>query len=114
MPENVPPAPNQPATVPMPAWESAAKRLLRTEMRRREWRYQRLSSELKVKLGIVESAGRLNRKVNRGRFSAGFLLACLEVLGVEEIRMADVCASMPEKARLGADAAATGVVPEKQ
>jgi len=94
-------APNQPATSQISDWENAAKRLLRTEMTRRRWRYQRLSLELKLKLGIEESTAQLTRKVSRGKFSAGFLLACLEVLGVEEIRIAEVRTSMPKAVNTG-------------
>jgi hypothetical protein len=75
---------------PVTAWEVAAKRLLRAEMSKRGWRYQRLALELKLKLGIVESTAQLTRKVNRGKFGAGFLLACIEVLGISDVRMSEV------------------------
>ena len=41
--------------------------------------YKQLSRELE-KFGIYESPGQLNRKVNRKKFSAAFLLACLEAI----------------------------------
>ena len=52
----------RPPPHPIPEWEDAAKRLLRVEMARRGWRYQRLALELKVKLGINESAAQITRK----------------------------------------------------
>jgi hypothetical protein len=108
MPVAAPSALNPPATLQISDWETAAKRLLRSEMTRRQWRYQRLSLELKLKLGIEESTAQLTRKVSRGKFSAGFLLACLEVLGVEAVRMADVRASMPKADKTGVATAKTG------
>lgn len=75
---------------PIPKWEEAAKRLLRVEMTKRGWRYQRLALELKLKLGVLETPAQLSRKINRGKFSAGFLLLCLEALGVAELRMEEV------------------------
>ena len=83
---------------PIPGWEEAARRLLRVEMTKRNWRYQRLAMELKTKLGIVETTEQLTRKVNRGKFSAGFLLACLEVMGISDIQMADVRKFVPANA----------------
>lgn len=48
-------------------------------MKQRRVGYKALSRELE-KLGIYESPGQLNRKVNRKKFSAAFLLACLEAI----------------------------------
>jgi hypothetical protein len=51
-----------------------------TEMKRKKVSYKALSQRLAA-IGIDESPERLNRKVNRKRFSAAFLLACLAALG---------------------------------
>jgi hypothetical protein len=50
-------------------------------MRRQRVSYKTLSTRLEA-LGIDESPDRLNRKVNRKRFSAALLLACLSAMGV--------------------------------
>ncbi|MGB6054070.1 MAG: DUF6471 domain-containing protein [Burkholderiaceae bacterium] len=73
----------QPAQ-PYEAWEHTAKELIEAEMLRRGIRYKQLSRMLE-ELGIDESPERVNRKVNRRRFSAAFLLACLHAMGVETI-----------------------------
>ena len=65
-------------------WEGRAASLIQEEMRRRGIRYKELARMLEA-LGIEESATQINRKINRQRFSAAFLLACLHVLGVENI-----------------------------
>lgn len=66
------------------AWEEAAWHLLKEEMRKREVDYKELSRRLEAQ-GIWESADRLNRKVNRRRFPAAFLLACLAALDVRRL-----------------------------
>jgi hypothetical protein len=73
----------QPAE-PYEAWEQTAKELIETEMMRRGIRYKQLSRMLE-ELGIDESPEQINRKVNRKRFSAAFLLACLRAMGAETI-----------------------------
>ncbi|AKU23500.1 DUF6471 domain-containing protein [Massilia sp. NR 4-1] len=68
------------------AWELTAKELIETEMMRRNIRYKELSRMLE-KVGIEESPGQINRKVNRKRFSAAFLLACLVAMGAKTISL---------------------------
>ncbi|MBM5571094.1 MULTISPECIES: DUF6471 domain-containing protein [Deefgea] len=67
-------------------WEDKAKDLLTTEMKRCKVGYKQLSRMLEA-YGIEESAGQINRKVNRKRFSAAFLIACLSAMGVETIAL---------------------------
>ena len=61
------------------AWEDQAKALLVRRMRKNKLGYKELSRRLEA-LGIYENPDQLNRKVNRKRFSAAFLLVCLEVM----------------------------------
>ncbi len=49
-------------------------------MQRRSVGYSELAVRLTA-IGLVENRRNLVNKVNRGTFSAAFLLACLEVLG---------------------------------
>ncbi|RYF31951.1 MAG: hypothetical protein EOO23_00775 [Comamonadaceae bacterium] len=60
-------------------WEQLAQTTLVDAMRARGVGYKALSRELE-KFGINESPSQLNRKVNRKRFSAAFLLASLKAI----------------------------------
>lgn len=61
-------------------WGLQASALLKGAMRERGWGYGELSEALKP-LGIKRSAAVINRRINRGNFNAGFLLACLQAMG---------------------------------
>lgn len=65
-------------------WEDRAKELLVAEMRRRKITYKELARRLEA-YGIDELPDQINRKVNRKRFSAAFLLACLAAMEVVAI-----------------------------
>ena len=69
---------------PYEAWEQKAKELIEREMESAGIGYKRLALLL-TDLGINESAGQINRKVNRKRFSAAFLIACLRAMKVKAI-----------------------------
>jgi hypothetical protein len=84
--ETLPRKPGRLPAQPYGAWEEEAKGLIEEEMMRRGIRYKQLSRML-GKLGIEESPDQLNRKVNRKRFSAAFLIACLRAMGVETVRL---------------------------
>jgi len=87
-------------------FEFCAEQVLVREMKRRKVTYAELSARLAM-LGIRETAGSLNRKVNRRRFQAGFLLACLKALGVEMLDIRDLEVSPAgREARLGREALA--------
>ncbi|MDG0027184.1 DUF6471 domain-containing protein [Trinickia sp. Y13] len=55
-------------------------------MYRRRLTYKELARRLE-QYGIDESPDQINRKVNRKRFSAAFLLACLAAMDVKSIRI---------------------------
>lgn len=63
----------------MEHWGSEATRLIKRGMQARNWGYQELADALKAQ-GVKRSAAVINRRINRGNFPAGFLLACLYVL----------------------------------
>jgi hypothetical protein len=67
------------------SWEETAKELIVEEMCRRRLTYKELAKRLE-RFGINESADQINRKVNRKRFSAAFLVACLVAMGVRSVR----------------------------
>jgi hypothetical protein len=78
--EQVPGKRRQPAAQPYGSWEEEAKGLIEEQMSGRI-SYKELSRMLE-KIGIDESPDQINRKVNRKRFSAAFLLACLAAMGM--------------------------------
>ncbi|WP_277431054.1 DUF6471 domain-containing protein [Trinickia sp. Y13] len=68
------------------SWEETAKELIVEKMYRRRLTYKELARRLE-QYGIDESPDQINRKVNRKRFSAAFLLACLAAMDVKSIRI---------------------------
>ena len=74
----------RPPTEPYGQWEEEAKGLIEEERVRRRLSYKQLSRMLE-ELGINESPDQINRKVNRKRFSAAFLIACLCAMGITRI-----------------------------
>lgn len=66
-------------------WEVAAKGLIKSEMVQRELDYTRLAERLQA-IGFARvTANNLKSKINRGSFSASFLLQALIAMGCEEI-----------------------------
>jgi hypothetical protein len=70
---------------PYASWEETAKELIVEQMYRRHLSYKELARRLE-QYGIDESADQINRKVNRKRFSAAFLLACLAAMGKKTVK----------------------------
>ena len=66
-----------------------AKRLLRSEMVRRGINYEMLSERLGA-AGLPDTPVNLRNKVSRGKFTAAFLLAACEAMGVETVRVAEI------------------------
>lgn len=67
-------------------WEDRAKEVLVMEMANRKLGYKELARLLEP-FGIDETPDQINRKVNRKRFSAAFLLACLAAMGVAAVEV---------------------------
>jgi hypothetical protein len=67
-------------------WADDVKRLLRAEMTRRGVTYEDLADKLAV-IGVTDTAVNLRNKVARGRFSAAFLVQCLEAIGARALRL---------------------------
>lgn len=70
------------------AWQDRARGLLRAELARRGIGFRELAERLR-EIGIVETEKNLSNKISRGTFSAAFLLQCMSVLGVRNIRLGD-------------------------
>ncbi|MCO8252139.1 DUF6471 domain-containing protein [Comamonas thiooxydans] len=71
---------------PYEVWEQKAKELIEREMENAGIGYKRLA-RLLTDLGINESAGQINRKVNRKRFSTAFFIACMLAMEVRQISL---------------------------
>ena len=67
-------------------WEEKAKTILRIEMARKGLTYAHLAERLAA-IGIDDNERNLRNKVSRGKFTAGFLLQCLNSLGVTDLRL---------------------------
>lgn len=67
-------------------WEARAKSLLKAELKRRGVTYSQLVEKL-ADIGITEAEPNIRNKLSRGRFTATFMLQCLEAIGAKELRL---------------------------
>ena len=67
-------------------WEDQAKGLLKAELKRRNVSYAKLVEKL-AEIGIVDSEPNVRNKLSRGKFTAVFLLQCLEAVGSTQLRL---------------------------
>ena len=68
------------------AYEAKAKNLLKGELKRAGVTYRDLAEKLET-IGVHENERNLSNKISRGGFSAAFLIECLEVIGVSDLRL---------------------------
>ncbi len=69
-------------------WEDRVKGMLRAEMTRRGITYAQLVGKL-ADLGVVDNEANLRNKISRGKFTAVFLVQCLEAIGASSLRLSD-------------------------
>jgi hypothetical protein len=69
-------------------WAHQVKNLLKGELKRRDVGYQALADSLKA-MGIEETAENNANKISRGKFTAVFLVQCLEAIGCQVVRFQD-------------------------
>ena len=69
-------------------WTHQVKGLLKGELKRRDVSYQALSEFLKA-MGVDETPENIANKISRGKFTAVFLVQCLEAIGCKVIRLED-------------------------
>jgi Domain of unknown function (DUF6471) len=67
-------------------WEDQAKGLLKAELKRRNVSYAQLVEKLAA-IGVVDSEPNVRNKLSRGKFTAVFLLQCLEAIGASSLRL---------------------------
>lgn len=67
-------------------WEARVKGLLKAELKRRSVTYAQLVDKLAA-IGVAETEPNIRNKLARGKFTAVFLLQCLEAVGTRELRL---------------------------
>ncbi len=69
-------------------WENQVKGLLKAELKKRGVTYAQLVDKL-ANIGVSETEPNIRNKLARGKFTAVFLVQCLEAIGVERISIVD-------------------------
>lgn len=69
-------------------WEDRVKRLLKAELARKGITYAQLVGKL-AEIGVMDSEPNIRNKISRGKFTAVFLLQCLEAIGASALRLSD-------------------------
>ena len=69
-------------------WETRVKAMLKAELKRKGVTYAGLVERLAV-IGVVDSEPNIRNKLARGKFTAVFLLQCLEAIGSNTLRLSD-------------------------
>lgn len=67
-------------------WELKAANLLKAELKRKGVTYAQLVERL-AQLGVDEKEVNVRNKLSRGKFTAAFLLQCLEAIGTDNLRL---------------------------
>lgn len=69
-------------------WEDRVKGLLKGELKRRGVTYADLVGKL-ADIGVMDSEPNIRNKISRGKFTAVFLIQCLEAIGANSLRFSD-------------------------
>ena len=69
-------------------WESRVKGMLKAELKRRDVTYAQLVGKL-ADIGVMDSEPNIRNKISRGKFTAVFLVQCLEAIGASSLRLQD-------------------------
>jgi hypothetical protein len=69
-------------------WEDRVKRLLKAELTRKGITYAQLVGKL-AEIGVMDSEPNVRNKISRGKFTAVFLIQCLEAIGASSLRLSD-------------------------
>ena len=65
-------------------WEARAANILKAELKRKGVTYSQLVEKL-GEIGVAEKEVNIRNKLARGKFSAAFMLSCLEAIGTREM-----------------------------
>lgn len=69
-------------------WVVKAKGLIKSEIKKKNMTYEQLSIKLES-MGINETPENINNKINRGKFSAVFLIQVLSAIETKKINIED-------------------------
>jgi hypothetical protein len=69
-------------------WEETVKGLLKGELKKRGVTYAQLVGKL-ADIGVMDSEPNIRNKLARGKFTAVFLIQCLEAIGASSLRLSD-------------------------
>ena len=69
-------------------WETKVKGLLKSELKRKGVTYAQLVERL-GEIGVSETEPNVRNKLARGKFTAVFLIQCLEAIGASSLRLSD-------------------------
>ena len=72
--------------MPDTEWEAKVKGLLKGELKRRGVSYNQLVEKLAA-IGVRETEPNIRNKLARGKFTAVFLVQCLEAIGANTLRL---------------------------
>lgn len=67
-------------------WEDKVKGLLKGELKRRGVTYADLVGKL-ADIEVMDSEPNIRNKISRGKFTAVFLIQCLEAIGATTLRL---------------------------
>jgi hypothetical protein len=67
-------------------WEALAANLLKAELKRRGITYGQLVERL-AEIGVPEKEVNVRNKLARGKFSAAYLLQCLQAVGSKTVHL---------------------------
>lgn len=67
-------------------WEARAANLLKAELKRKGITYSQLVDKLAA-IGVDEKEVNVRNKLSRGKFSAAFLLQCLNSIGSQQLHL---------------------------
>lgn len=74
--------------VPTKEWEDRVKGMLKAELKRKGVTYAQLVGKL-ADVGVMDSEPNIRNKLARGKFTAVFLVQCLEAIGTSSLRLSD-------------------------
>ena len=69
-------------------WEARVKGMLKAELKRRSVSYNELVEKLAA-IGVIETEPNIRNKLARGKFTAVFLVQCLEAIGATSLRLSE-------------------------
>jgi len=69
-------------------WEDRVKRMLKAELTRRGITYSQLVGKL-ADIGVHDTEPNIRNKISRGKFTAVFLIQCLQAIGANTLNLRD-------------------------